>query len=172
MVKVPQIQKIWAAKSGEGLNFLSMLMELFAYTTMLAYSLAMGFPISSYGDPFFVLVQTVVIMSMYLIFSNKSKENMMFIAGFVISFVLLVGGATPVSVLAAMQSINIPIVVVAKSMQIGSNYSNSGTGQLSKVTQALMFLGSLARILTSYKETGDTIIILSYVMLFTQRYHT
>lgn len=43
-VKVPQIQKVVSAKSAAGLSFLGLLFEIFAVTSMFAYSLAKGFP--------------------------------------------------------------------------------------------------------------------------------
>merc|ERR1719427_1296267 len=59
MVKLPQIQKIVAAKSGQGISFLSTLMELVVYTATFAYCYAKEFPFSSYGDSIFVMFQTL-----------------------------------------------------------------------------------------------------------------
>ena len=43
-VKVPQILKLYNAKSGEGLTMVSLVMELFAIAANLAYSYRNGFP--------------------------------------------------------------------------------------------------------------------------------
>merc|ERR1719427_84075 len=67
MVKLPQIQKIVAAKSGQGISFLSTLMELVVYTATFAYCYAKEFPFSSYGDSIFVMFQTLAIGFLYLI---------------------------------------------------------------------------------------------------------
>lgn len=167
-VKAPQIQKIVAAKSGEGLSFTSILMELFAYTTMLAYSYAKSFPFSSYGDSLFVMIQTVMIGFLFLKYGQTQKNSgssaYMFVLMYGVFLYALVGGLTPVTVLASMQALNVPVVIVAKSVQIVTNFQNSSTGQLSAITQALLFFGSLARIFTSIQETGDFIIILSFVV--------
>lgn len=45
-----------------------------------------------------------------------------------------------------------------------TNYSNGSTGQLSAVTVLLIFGGSVARIFTSIQETGDNIIIVTYIV--------
>jgi len=49
-------------------------------------------------------------------------------------------------------------------LQLYANYSNGSTGQLSSITQALLFLGAVARIFTSIQETGDQLTIISYVV--------
>lgn len=43
-VKLPQILKMMGAKSGEGLSFQSVLLELLAITGTMAYSIANKFP--------------------------------------------------------------------------------------------------------------------------------
>lgn len=48
-------------------------------------------------------------------------------------------------------------------IQIVTNFRNGHTGQLSAVTSFLLSLGAIARIFTSIQETGDNIIILTYI---------
>ena len=48
-------------------------------------------------------------------------------------------------------------------IQIITNFKNGHTGQLSAVTSFLLSLGAIARIFTSIQETGDQVIILTYV---------
>lgn len=49
-------------------------------------------------------------------------------------------------------------------IQIIANFRSSSTGQLSAITIFLLFTGSITRIFTSMQETGDNLIIMSYVM--------
>lgn len=49
-------------------------------------------------------------------------------------------------------------------MQARTNYINSGTGQLSAATCTMLLFGSLARVFTSIQETGDSIIIVTYLL--------
>ena len=49
-------------------------------------------------------------------------------------------------------------------IQAFKNYQNGHTGQISAVTIFLLFLGSLARIFTSIQETGDSIIIFTFII--------
>lgn len=49
-------------------------------------------------------------------------------------------------------------------IQIRENHRNKSTGQLSFLTVFLMFAGCLARIFTSIQETGDSLLIGSFVV--------
>ena len=49
-------------------------------------------------------------------------------------------------------------------IQAVENYKNGNTGQLSSITVALLFFGSLARIFTSVQETGDITFLLSFTI--------
>lgn len=54
IVKLPQILKLIGAKSAEGLSFNSILLELFAITGTMAYSIANNFPFRYiYSDTFY-----------------------------------------------------------------------------------------------------------------------
>lgn len=44
------------------------------------------------------------------------------------------------------------------------NWKNQSTGQLSMVTCILLFLGSSVRVFTSVQETGDSLLIWSFVL--------
>jgi len=70
---------------------------------------------------------------------------------------------TPVELLWYGQAANIPMILLGKLIQIMTNFRNGHTGQLSAVTCFLLSLGAIARIFTSVQETGDNIVILTYV---------
>lgn len=48
--------------------------------------------------------------------------------------------------------------------QVYVNFKNKSTGQLSMATCALLFLGSFVRVFTSIQETGDNLLIWSFVL--------
>ena len=70
---------------------------------------------------------------------------------------------TPAQVLWYGQASNIPMIILGKIIQIITNFRNGHTGQLSAITSFLLILGAIARIFTSIQETGDNIVILTYV---------
>lgn len=61
------------------------------------------------------------------------------------------------------QAANIPMIVLGKFIQVVTNFRQGHTGQLSAVTIFLLTLGSLARVFTSVQETGDSVVILTYI---------
>ncbi|XP_061525021.1 LOW QUALITY PROTEIN: mannose-P-dolichol utilization defect 1 protein-like [Phycodurus eques] len=159
LVKLPQIVKPMAARSAEGVSFPSLLGELLAITGSLAYAVANGFPCSAWGEALFAvgfLVQR---------FRGRSGAGALFLL--VYSGVLLVplSPLVPSSALAALQASNMPAVTVSRVGQTrATNLRNAHTGQLSALTVAILFAGSLARIFTSVQETGDTLLVVTYVV--------
>lgn len=162
LVKVPQILKILSSKSGDGINVYGVYLELFAITANFAYSYVMGFPFSAWGDGTFLAIQTAMIAALVLHYSGSSGTAAVFLSTYVGLVSVLVSGFTPTNVLWTMQAVNVPIIVIAKSIQVITNYKNGSTGQLSAITLLLLFGGSMARIFTSLVETGDFIIIVTY----------
>lgn len=58
---------------------------------------------------------------------------------------------------------NLIVVYTFQSIQGLANYRNGSTGQLSAITVFLLFFGAIARIFTSMQETGDSLVIATYV---------
>ncbi|XP_037024412.1 mannose-P-dolichol utilization defect 1 protein homolog [Bradysia coprophila] len=161
-VKVPQILKIWKAKSAEGLNLFSIFLDLFAITFNLSYSYVKGFPFTAWGDVSFLALQTVIVASLVLTYTGGIQKALVFITAYLTICYVLMGGTAPVQFLWSMQGFNIPIIVLGKLSQAYTNFQNGSTGQLSVITCFLLFFGSLARIFTSIQETGDTMMIMTY----------
>ncbi|XP_074110765.1 mannose-P-dolichol utilization defect 1 protein homolog [Cotesia typhae] len=162
-VKLPQVFKIYANKSSQGINFISVLLDLFAITAMGSYSFANGFPFSAWGDAVFLGLQTLAIALLCLHYSGETMKATAFFFGYMSVILGVITGMAPVNVLWACQNINIPIILLSKFFQARTNYNNSSTGQLSAVTCFMLFFGSLARIFTSMQETGDTSMIIMYI---------
>ncbi|XP_011501674.1 PREDICTED: mannose-P-dolichol utilization defect 1 protein homolog [Ceratosolen solmsi marchali] len=163
LVKLPQILKIFQNKSAQGINIISILLELFAITATAAYSFVNGFPFSSWGEAVFLALQTVTIACLVFYYCNGLTKTTTFVFAY-LSIIIAIGtGLTPIKVLWFAQTLNIPIILLSKIIQGYTNYSNASTGQLSAVTIFMLFFGSLARIFTSIQETGDKTIIIMYV---------
>lgn len=163
LVKLPQIVKIYRNRSGEGISLVSVTLDLSAITVYASYSYVKAFPFSAWGDSAFLAVQTVVIGAMILHYAVKPAQALLYLLGYLVVCYVLMGGITPVEILWTMQGFNIPVLLAGKLMQALMNYKNGHTGQLSAVTLFMLFFGSLARIFTSIQETGDTMVIVTYV---------
>lgn len=164
IVKLPQIIKIFGAKSGEGVSFLSQFLELMAVTATVSYSFASKYPFSAWGEGAFLSIQTLSICFLILHYQEKTTEGSLFVISFVAGFLLLLTGLVPIHILWYFQSSNIFIVIGSKFVQTFTNFQNGSTGQLSVITVFLLLAGSLARIFTSIQETGDALIVIIYVI--------
>lgn len=162
LVKVPQIVKLLSNRSGQGINVFSVLFDLFAITCHISYSFVNGFPFSAWGDGTFLAIQTAIIAALVLHYNGSTAKALLFLVTYACICYVTMGGITPLEVLWSAQAFNMPIILVGKSIQAMTNFRNKSTGQLSAVTCLLLFFGSLARIFTSYQETGDQMMILTY----------
>lgn len=163
LVKVPQVVKILNSKSGEGINIVGVVLDLLAISFHLSYNFMHGYPFSAWGDSTFLAIQTVTIAVLVLFFNGRKAQSGLFLVGYVVLMYILNSGLTPMSVLFTIQSCNIPILLVGKLSQAYTNYQAGSTGQLSAATVIMMFAGSVARIFTSIQETGDFMIILTFI---------
>uniref|UniRef100_H2Y6B6 Mannose-P-dolichol utilization defect 1 protein homolog n=1 Tax=Ciona savignyi TaxID=51511 RepID=H2Y6B6_CIOSA len=164
LVKLPQIIKIISAKSSVGLSFTSLLLEIYAVTTFLAYSLAKDFPFSTWGDAFFLMLQNIFMGAAIQHYNGKTGTGAAFVLMYMTVLFVLLSGFIPLSVLSALQASQMPAVVISKLIQALDNFKNGPTGQLSAVTVFLIFLGSIARIFTSIQETGDKLVVVNYIV--------
>ncbi|KAI8498869.1 Mannose-P-dolichol utilization defect 1 protein [Branchiostoma belcheri] len=164
IVKVPQVIKIVLARSAEGISIYGVLLELTAITNTLAYSYANKYPFSAYGEALFMLFQTAAIAFMVLYFQGKHAAAVGFLGCYAAILSYLLSGMAPMSLLATLHASGMPVVLVSKMIQAIANYRQGHTGQLSAITVFLLTLGSVARIFTSYQETGDSLLIMTYVV--------
>lgn len=163
LVKVPQIVKLYKNKSGEGISISSVTLDLTAITIYMAYSFVKGFPFTAWGDSSFLALQTAVVGAQVLYYRGFPANAAGYLVAYCLVCFILMGGATPVELLWTLQGVNIPILLAGKLMQAYTNYVNGNTGQLSAITLFMLFFGSVARIFTSIQETGDFMVILTYV---------
>lgn len=164
LVKVPQIVKLMAAQSAEGLSFKAVLLELLAITGTMAYSIANKFPFSAWGEALFLMLQTVTIGFLIQHYSGKTGRGVLSVLVYFGLLILLLSPVTPMSLVVTLQASNVPIIVVGRLIQAATNFQNGHTGQLSAISVFLLFAGSLARIFTSLQETGDSLMALTYVI--------
>ncbi|CAG5119164.1 unnamed protein product [Candidula unifasciata] len=164
IVKVPQIIKIWKAKSGEGISLFGVSLELVGISATWAYGAAHTFPFSSYGEALSLAVQTSIIAFLVLLYANQVTKGVIYVSAYVACMAFLLSPAVPLGLLTVLQAGNIFLTSFSKCIQAWENFRNSSTGQLSVVTVYLLFLGSCARIFTSIQETGDVMVIATYVL--------
>ncbi|XP_073429386.1 mannose-P-dolichol utilization defect 1 protein [Dendrobates tinctorius] len=164
LVKVPQIAKILRSGTAEGLSFKSVLLELLALSGTMVYSITREFPFSSWGEVLFLMIQTLIIGFLIQHLGGRTALGVLFLGVYFTLMAILLSPVTSMAVITALQATNMPAVIISRLIQVVTNYKNGHTGQLSAVTVALLFLGSLARIFTSVQETGDPLMSLTYIV--------
>ncbi|XP_046557551.1 mannose-P-dolichol utilization defect 1 protein-like [Haliotis rubra] len=164
IVKVPQVVKILGARSGEGINLYSITCEIIAISSTWAYGYALKFPFSAYGEAVFLAFQTALIAMLVLFYNGNTPVAIIYVTVYAFSMIYLLSPMAPMPLLSMLQAANSLIIAISKIIQAAANYRNSSTGQLSAVTVTMLFLGALARIFTSIQETGDFLVICSYVV--------
>lgn len=164
MVKVPQILKIMNAQSAEGINLLGVTLELSAMSATLVYSFANDYPFSTYGESIFLLIQTWIVAVLVLWYTGRQAIVAIYSAILALILAFLLSPAASAGLLWFLQSSNIANIIIARMLQAFENYKNGSTGQLSVITSSMLWAGSLARIFTSWQETGDTTVIMTYVI--------
>ncbi|CAI9545759.1 unnamed protein product [Staurois parvus] len=164
MVKVPQIIKLLRSGTAEGLSFHSVLLELLALTGTMVYSITRSFPFSAWGEVLFLLLQTLIIGFLIQHLGEPHKPGILFLGIYFSIVAVLLCPVVPMAVVTMLQATNVPAIIISRLIQAMTNYKNGHTGQLSAVTVALLFLGSLARIFTSIQETGDHLMAVTYMV--------
>lgn len=164
LVKLPQILKLIGAKSAEGLSFNSILLELFALTGTIAYSIVNSFPFSAWGESLFLMIQTLTIGFLIQRYAGNTIKGLGFVVVYLGLSAILISPLTHRDVVTAMQASNMPAIIIGRLIQAGTNYRNGHTGQLSAISVFVLFAGSLARIFTTLQETGDSLMAVTYII--------
>jgi len=164
MVKVPQVMKIVSSRSGEGVSIISVSLELLAITASLAYNFSQGYPFTAWGEALFLSIQTAMIAILVLIYSDHMLAAASYSIWYTVITTFLMTPSAPTELLWILQACVIPVTVIARVLQVFANFRAGHTGQLSAITILLLFVGALARVFTSIQETGDPIIVATYVV--------
>lgn len=164
MVKLPQIIKLLQAKSAVGLSLNALLAEMVAYMFTMSYAVHKEFPFSAWGECLFVGAQNLIIVILVLSYSQSYGAAFIFVPSHIGLSYLLCSSITPLPLVMKLQQSTLVIMIISRFLQIWENYSNGHTGQLSLLTCLLLAGGSLARVFTSIQETGDTNMILQFVL--------
>ncbi|KAI9660420.1 MAG: hypothetical protein M1821_009770 [Bathelium mastoideum] len=168
VVKVPQLLKILHARNGEGISFLSYLLETLSYTITLAYNTRQGFPFSTYGETALIALQNVAISLLVLHYGGKDAAAAVFVAGLAtLSYALMTESVVDLKLLGYLQAGAGVLGVASKVPQVWTIWQEGGTGQLSAFAVFNYLAGSLSRIFTTLQEVDDKLILYGFIAGFT-----
>lgn len=160
-VKLPQVLKIFGAKSGAGITVIGVLLELLAITFNSCYSVRNNFPFSAWGEAIFLAIETGLIAFLVLWYDGHQKKAISFVGiyGLIVYCLLYVVSK---DVMWWCQSTVLYLAVSGKLFQASKNYKDQHTGQISAITAWAILGGSIMRIFTTIQETGDMLTAVTF----------
>jgi len=165
LLRLPQILKIVSAKSGAGISAMSEILMLFSIFGTMSYGYFKQFPVSAYGDAFSLWVQANLVLMCVFYYDKKHCSAVLTLLCSSVASYLMYADLIPEAVIVGLNGSGLLLAAVSKLTQIWANYQNASTGVLSAITLLLQFLGCVARIFTSIQETGDLLMIVTYVTI-------
>lgn len=160
------------AHSARGLSLTSFSLETLAYGINLAYNYRNGFPFSTYGENFFLTIQNILITFLIITYTHahslRSKSSSGSVttnnAALVLLFTSLILAYTPMSLVAFLQLLTLPISLSSKVPQIRQNHYAKSTGQLSAFAVGAQVAGCIARLFTTAVEVGDWLVSAGFLL--------
>lgn len=163
--KAPVMFNIYQSKSTEGLSKSSIYGELIMYTNGALYGILQRHPFTAFGENVALVLQCIVIIGMMWTYSSiTTKQSMQerFIAGMLYT-VFVVGTCIllPTDMQYMLASLTLPVLLYSRGTQVVETFRIQHTGAQSIVTTSMNLVGTLIRILTTIKEVGYDLAVLS-----------
>ncbi len=164
IVKLPQIFKLIGSKSSRGVSFFSYLLETIAYGIGLAYNARQGFAFSTYGETALIAIQNMIVLILLLHYAGRQPAAAALVAVIAGLGWTLFARTDIVTkdVLSLLQTLTVPISLLAKVPQIRQIARSKTTGQLSAFSVFTYLFGSIARVFTTLQETNDPILLAGF----------
>ncbi|CAF1037094.1 unnamed protein product [Adineta steineri] len=164
LVKLPQIVKIKWNKSGVGVSVLAETIMLAAIFGSMAYGYTSEFPLSAYGDSYFLFIQTILVILLVLYYQRKYAAAVTYLVLCSVVTVLMYQKLLPAELVSILAGLSLVFSLISRFYQSYCIYQAKSTGNLSAITMLMLFFGSIARIFTSIQETGDPTLIWTYIL--------
>lgn len=135
-VKLPQLAKLAAARSGAGVSVAATALETASLLITFAYGVRAGFPFSTYGEAALIAAQDVAVAVLVLAFSRQPGAAAVFVAAVMAVVYALLGTSNGEAVvdgrvLGYLQAGAGALSVASKAPQIYIVWRQGSTGQLS-----------------------------------------
>jgi mannose-P-dolichol utilization defect protein 1 len=161
-VKLPQVFNIVNTKNVVGLSPSAFYSEVPVAILSVIYSYRLGYAFTSYGESVMILIQNLILVYLLWIYMQPMPSVMhKLLVIIVFSSVAVTGFYMPAEFLYLLPNINLALMMYSRVAQIVNNIREDTTGPLSSITMALTFLGSVARIFTTYTEAGGDILLVA-----------
>lgn len=163
IMKVPQIISAFRKGNTKGISLSSVLLEQSGYSILLSYSYAMEYPVATYLETAFLLLQNFLLLGLIIHTRDmlSPKVFVLFVLYIVVYFSIAYK-VLPDILIKSVISLNTPLGVSSKLTQIAELYRSKDPGRLSAITWSIAGYGCYVRVLTNFVQTRDVFIILSF----------
>lgn len=167
--KVPIMINMMKSQSAAGISRSSLYGEAVVYANGAMYGFLEGHPFTAYGENASLLIQNIVLIAMTWSFLSKTsspvrvQEQILLVLLFLAYFVSVLNFLSD-DYRYLLMSTTWPVMLYARGSQVAETFSVKHTGNLSIVTTTMNLVGSLIRILTTLKETGDMVVLSGYLL--------
>lgn len=165
--KFPMIYNICTFKSTQGLSSASLYADCLVVGNSSVYGILMNYPFTAYGEALALLVQSLAVVALQWIFAHPPVQAMekAFAVAVAVAYVAGVSYALPEQHYYILMASMWPIQIYAKGAQIYESFRVQHTGAQAIITLLMNITGSAIRILTTLKEVGWDMAMLTGALL-------
>lgn len=155
--KMPQVHKIWQARSAEGVSVASIWTEATSNGIQLAYNVVRRTPLTTFGEVPIIFMQLILLGLVAAWAEKKLQRPQVWLGAFLLVFATaaMCLHLIPASVTTTAYAFNALIQVAVVLPQLLMNRRRRSTGQLSFVVVAMTLSGLTTRLFTTLVEVDD-----------------
>ncbi|XP_043112276.1 solute carrier family 66 member 3 [Puntigrus tetrazona] len=162
VLKFPQIFVLMRARATSGVSLNSLLLELLGFIVFMSYQMYYDYPPLTYLEYPILIAQDVIVLLLILHYNRNMKHSLIYAALFVGGWQLL---TVQKWVIDLAMSLCTFISAGSKLAQLQCLWRSKDSGQVSALTWALATYTCLARIFTTVITTGDTQVLIRFVVM-------
>ncbi|KAF4105925.1 solute carrier family 66 member 3 [Onychostoma macrolepis] len=162
VLKLPQIFVLMRARATAGVSLNSLLLELLGFIVFMSYQMYYEYPPLTYLEYPILIAQDVIVLLLILHYNSNMKHSLIYAALFVGGWQLL---TVQKWVIDLAMSLCTFISAGSKLAQLQCLWRSKDSGQVSALTWALATYTCLARIFTTVITTGDTQVLIRFVVM-------
>lgn len=169
LYKLPQVVKIWRARSARGIALHGVLLDTWCCAVEVAYSWANAMPFADWGEAPAQMACSAIVTLQIMYYERKARlPSLAALGAALMAYQVtlmhlpqILSRKLSLRLLATLKALNMGIMLLSKTPQILMNYRNESTGELSPSTVAVGCLGSVVRFYTLAKSVNgaDTLMV-------------
>ncbi|XP_043248534.1 solute carrier family 66 member 3-like [Colletes gigas] len=163
--KIPQILKLFSAKSAAQISIVALLLELTSYTVITSYNYTNGYSILSYLEYPIILFQEYILIFLVLKYLNKINLFSILVTVFYFAtsacFALQI---IPKRVLIFLAPMCTPISASSKVIQLLAILRAKNADTVSPITWFISAFTNLTRVFTIWMDSADILLLGNFII--------